>query len=141
MLNFMISIYRLIHLNSFLVNSSSPIKYEHETVIVENEYPHSATHITTASNHHIYTGNDTDRHSEEYITPISSPRLQHQPSAPQKLPNSINNTVVKTQSATITMTQSSINTVPISSISPNTAQQNQVCSMLLLFIQKTFNLL
>lgn len=55
---------------------SNSIKYaDHETVIVENEY----THI---GNHH-HNAIEIDR-SEDYVTPMSSPRHQQTPSTPQK---------------------------------------------------------
>ncbi|XP_031637381.1 putative uncharacterized protein DDB_G0277255 [Contarinia nasturtii] len=99
----------------------STAKYEHETVIVENEYPHSAINLVSNSNHRIYHGNDIDRHSDEYVTPISSPRLQQQPAAPQKLLNSNNNSTANSPTD-ISLSQP---TVPLSSASPNSTQ-NQV---------------
>lgn len=97
---------------------NSPVKYEHETVIVENEYPHSAINLVSNSNHRIYHSNEIDRHSDEYVTPISSPRLQQQPSAPQKLSNSINNSIAQSPTG-ISLSQQ---TVPLPAVSP----QNQV---------------
>lgn len=94
------------------------MKYEHETVIVENEYPHSAINLVSNTNHRIYHGNETDRHSDEYVTPISSPRLQQHPAAPQKLSNPINNI----SPTGVSMSQT---TVPLPAVSPNSTQ-NQV---------------
>lgn len=55
---------------------SNSIKYaDHETVIVESEYTHIGTH------HH--NAIEIDR-SEDYVTPMSSPRHQQPPSTPQK---------------------------------------------------------
>lgn len=48
---------------------------DHETVIVENEYTHISSH-----HHNVY---DVDR-SDDYVTPMSSPRHQQLPSTPQK---------------------------------------------------------
>lgn len=98
-------------------------KYGHETVIVENEYPHSAINLVSNTNHRIYHGNETDRHSDEYVTPISSPRLQQQPATPQKLSNSIS--ISTTQSPTGTSLPQP--TVPMPAVSPNSTQ-NQVNS-------------
>ncbi|XP_055324165.1 DEP domain-containing protein DDB_G0279099 isoform X2 [Sitodiplosis mosellana] len=92
----------------------SPAKYEHETVIVENEYPHSAINLVSNTNHRIYHGNETDRHSDEYVTPISSPKLQQQPAAPQKL-----STSTAQSPSGISLSQS---TVPLPLVSPNSAQ-------------------
>lgn len=111
----------------------SPAKYEHETVIVENEYPHSAINLVSNTNHRIYHGNESDRHSDEYVTPISSPRLQQQPAAPQKLSNSINNSTAQSPNG-ISLSQS---TVPLPSVSPNSAQ-NQVSFILISFTYRFF---
>lgn len=64
---------------AFSSSLCSPCKYEHETVIVENEYPHA--NITLSSNH--FPHNDIDRH-DDYVTPKSSPRQPQQPATPQK---------------------------------------------------------
>lgn len=109
---------------------SSAAKYEHETVIVENEYPHSAINLVSNASHRIFHGNETDRHSDEYVTPIGSPRLQQQqpqqPSTPQKSSTTTNNSMTQT-----TPTVSGIplpTAVPMPAVSPNSAQQNQVSS-------------
>lgn len=95
-------------------------KYEHGTVIVENEHSHAK--ITMNSHHIQMTSSDDDRHADEYITPISSPRLQSHPSAPQKL-SSPNHAALKTPPV-ITMTQSG--TVPPAPHSPNSSHSNAV---------------
>lgn len=106
----------------------SSAKYEHETVIVENEYPHSAINLVSNANHRIYHGNETDRHSDDYVTPISSPRLQQQqqqqpPATPQKQSNVANNSMTQTTPTNgATLPQP---TVPMPAVSPNSTQ-NQV---------------
>lgn len=99
----------------------SSAKYEHETVIVENEYPHSAINLVSNASHRIYHGNETDRHSDDYATPISSPRLQQQqpPAPPQKLPNTNNTSMTQITPTGITLSQS---TVPLPAVSPNLTQ-------------------
>lgn len=95
-------------------------EYEHSTVIVEND-------SLAMSNHYIQVGND-DRHSDEYVTPISSPRQQSQPSAPQKSVtlNANASGPMKTPPI-ITMAQTATsNTVPAPSHSPNASHQNPV---------------
>lgn len=110
---------------STLNSKCSPAaKYEHETVIVENEYPHSAINLVSNANHRIYHGNETDRHSDDYVTPISSPRLQQQqqqqpPATPQKLSNANNNLMTQTTPTGVTLPQP---TVPMPAVSPNSTQ-------------------
>lgn len=116
----------MLSLFSLLLFNSHP-KYEHETVIVENEYPHSAINLVSNTNHRIYHGNDTDRHSDEYVTPISSPRLQQQPAAPQKLSNSISISTVQSPTG-VPLPQPT--TVPMPAVSPNSTQ-NQVSSQMI----------
>lgn len=100
----------------------SSAKYEHGTVIVENEHSHAKVAMTS---HHIQMASDDDRHADEYITPISSPRLQSHPSAPQKL-SSPNHASLKTPPV-ITMTQSgAVTTVPVPPHSPNSSHPNAV---------------
>lgn len=111
----------------FASNSTfSSAKYEHETVIVENEYPHSAINLVSNANHRIYHGNETDRHSDDYVTPISSPRLQQPqqqpPATPQKISNATNNLMTQTTPTGVTLPQP---TVPMPAVSPNSTQ-NQV---------------
>lgn len=96
-------------------------EYEHSTVIVENEQS------MTMSNHYIQVGND-DRHSDEYVTPISSPRQQSQPSAPQKSGtlNANPSGPMKTPPI-ITMAQTAAsNSVPAPALSPNASHPNPV---------------
>lgn len=78
--------------------------------------------LANNTNHHIHHCNEIDRHSDEYITPISSPRLQQQPAAPQKLSNPIN--LIAQSPSTVTISQPS-NSVPVPSVSPSPAS-NQV---------------
>lgn len=109
------------------IRNCSSAKYEHETVIVENEYPHSAINLVSNANHRIHHGNETDRHSDDYVTPISSPRLQQQqqqqpPATPQKLSNAANNSMTQTTPTGVTLPQP---TVPMPAVSPNSTQ-NQV---------------
>lgn len=103
------------------MNAHSNVNYEHETVIVENEYPHATITLGDNGSQHIYHSNDIDRHSDDYVTPISSPRIQQQPITPQKAPNASNN--LTAQSPTVVpATQSAVIT---SEHSPNGAQQQQ----------------
>lgn len=99
-------------------------------MIVENEYPHSAINLIANASHRIYHANETDRHSDEYTTPISSPRLQQQHQQPTVLPQKLTNTTNATSMTQapptgITLTQP---TVPLPAVSPTNSTQNQVSS-------------
>lgn len=80
----------LFFFSCFFLPINSNINYEtHETVIVENEYPHATITLSDNGTQHIYHSNDIDRHSDDYVTPISSPRIQQQPATPHKTSNNL----------------------------------------------------
>lgn len=97
-------------------------KYEHGTVIVENEHSHARASM--AAGHYMQAGDD-DRHADEYVTPMGSPRLQSHPAAPQKL-SSPNHGALKTPPV-IAMTQSGpMATGPAPPLSPNSSHPHAV---------------